>query len=1638
MSQNLYRKTIKRKSVTFCLTIVSSVLCNGFVPGSGFAKNYVNDNIGDCCYLRDELYAYAQLWVSIIMIYPDFFSVYERKIGKPLLGPFTRLSAEGYRCWNVRELEHLEDAFNFENEHNLCHQSSCSLYTGHSIPKNGSIKCIGALNNYGSSEFYRVETKDRQVMNRYVSSRLERSQFRNDHVFHWPNTLFGNQDGAVIVKPCALPGNDSSGEVLVKLHGNFLLWARSVLFLLGFFFRLMANFLIFPVLCILVFHHSSLHRRRNKMLAARWTTFFGAAVLTASVVTMGIAETDVGENLRSGTGDLLGSCLGYNSTSSTFFLNCTFKWEEAGFANKDYIKLYKNELFEGNGFEIDIENIDNWHGLIRIEASNNPDKTPTSLLDAPTIRNVHIRGGRTIPAGGFIVQRDQNHFIVEFCSSSGIINGICGDGGSCFGGGGICGNECSGEIVIRDSYSTGHIEGNVAGGIAGRFLGHSGGNVTILRCFSMGEIAGHQSGGICGHRAGDDGGYVRISQCHSEGDIVGDKSGGICGHAAGHTNGVIEINECYSLGDILGNACGGIVGRRAGHSGGFVTIANCYSRGAIGTGNSPGGICGTQAGHNAGTVIIENVYSSGKAGPESGGGGGIIGQIDGDAQQIEIRSSVHNGGKLVYKSNDFSYKSYNNSNNLQNISGKVFCYRDHSCWDTSKIWTIIPSDSLPRLQFEISRALITTTGIDDNGRPVQNAVSPCFHYEPFNTTFSLSCSFNWTDHFSAHQYIRLFKEEIFEGNGYSIDLKNQTRWSGLIQIESDNHLSPGSYQDAPVIRNVHMRGGQTSPDGGFVVKALQKHFVVASCSSSGIISGEDNPLLLGGGGICGQRCSGDIHISQCYSTGDIIGPRAGGIVGRHIGYQRGNVTIADCQSSGNIVGSLSGGICGQRAGEAYAKIHITRCFSMGKIMGFGSGGICGGATGFRGGVVEISQCYSTGEINGDRCGGIIGQTGGHTNGHLTILDSYSRGSISGGDYPGGICGKITGNANGTVLIKNVYASGVVNSSSSSGGIIGGISKDASQIWIELSVYNGMDNVSLIGDSGGFPYSSIKNSNHLQGISKLVYCYANNECWNTDTIWTVSSSHEYPVLQFQGFQAVRGLSDEGRPIRRFVTPCLDYDPEHLTFSLLCSFNWAQFFDKTAFLRLYKNEVFDGRGFRIVLQGLTEWDGLVDIQASNMPNGPLSLDDAPVIRNVQFCGGTTSAHGGFVVRRGQSNFIVESCSSSGVIWGDDDGLIGGGGICGDECSGYIRIFNCSSRGNIAGARAGGIAGRRFGFDGGNVTIVRSFSSGDILGKLSGGLCGNSAAWNGGEVRIFQSFTKGAIRGRESGGIIGGGAGFRGTVQILQSFAIGNISGRHSGGLLGTRAGRKHGKVTVLDSYSRGNIMGNGYVGGICGGLCGSEHGTLHLRNVYASGDVMSGTAGALIGSVANDAKQVLISMSVYNGEPMVRSGKNNTDDSGTNSENLKDIERSVYCNDEGSCWDTVTIWSSIPIDRFPTLQFEGLASLPTESSYPIPSPTSTIQPALSPSDGRLPSFVSGTPVASPIEYSPSVGSLQSISTSSSQSTLAPSESPDGSELLPPVHSTSNPSSTPSQSSLIMQIPCQYPARAVVVGTEESIDP
>jgi hypothetical protein len=90
------------------------------------------------------------------------------------------------------------------------------------------------------------------------------------------------------------------------------------------------------------------------------------------------------------------------------------------------------------------------------------------------------------------------------------------------------------------------------------------------------------------------------------------------------------------------------------------------------------------------------------------------------------------------------------------------------------------------------------------------------------------------------------------------------------------------------------------------------------------------------------------------------GEESGGIIGSYAG-ETGIAVTATCYSTGNIIGPNAGGIYGAYAGSGdNASVEANTCYSTGSIAGADRGGIFGANAAYNSGSITASNCYILG------------------------------------------------------------------------------------------------------------------------------------------------------------------------------------------------------------------------------------------------------------------------------------------------------------------------------------------------------------------------------------------------------------------------------------------------------------------------------------------------------------------------------------------------------------------------------------------------------------------------------------------------------------------------------------------------------
>jgi hypothetical protein len=291
--------------------------------------------------------------------------------------------------------------------------------------------------------------------------------------------------------------------------------------------------------------------------------------------------------------------------------------------NADFFTLKKNEIFDGNGFYIDLSGVST-RGIFKTEGS--------SITNAPIIKNLNIINGNISHndfydhGNALLVQKEQRYFIIDNCTINSNIYGEFSGGFA-----GMYSGYESGYCIIKNCNFEGIIYGNHSGGIIGSGGGNTKGRCEIINCGFSGRIIGKGSGGIAGFACGNSSGNCIINNCFSRNIIIeGECAGGIIGSHAGN-RGYCLITDSDTSGNIIGNWSGGITGYNAGYKGNC-DIYGCYYSGSM-SGEYNGGITGLNAGY-MGKIKIElsntsniNILGSGSGGI-TGGNSGIAGSCD--------------------------------------------------------------------------------------------------------------------------------------------------------------------------------------------------------------------------------------------------------------------------------------------------------------------------------------------------------------------------------------------------------------------------------------------------------------------------------------------------------------------------------------------------------------------------------------------------------------------------------------------------------------------------------------------------------------------------------------------------------------------------------------------------------------------------------------------------------------------------------------------------------------------------------------------------------------------------------------------------------------------------------------------------
>lgn len=221
------------------------------------------------------------------------------------------------------------------------------------------------------------------------------------------------------------------------------------------------------------------------------------------------------------------------------------------------------------------------------------------------------------------------------------------------------------------------------------------------------------------------------------------------------------------------------------------------------------------------------------------------------------------------------------------------------------------------------------------------------------------------------------------------------------------------------------------------------------------------------------------------------------------------------------------------------------------------------------------------------------------------------------------------------------------------------------------------------------------------------------------------------------------------------------------------------------------------------------------------------------------------GGLIGRVAENVSIREGSADNDVT-----GLAFIGGLVGHALN-DVFIEDCSSSGMTSGEAA--VAGLVGGIETGGpkeVLISGCVSTGDVI--VTGYYAGGIGGWVEGDVNIWNSASTGDVVGVNAD-YVGGVAGLArfGTISIIGSYSSGQVSGRDFvGGLVGSfnfvsSVASGTGGDNVETSFSTSTVTGRNYVGG----LIGLSYNVRHV-DTFATGTV---TGNDLVGGLIGDINE-----------------------------------------------------------------------------------------------------------------------------------------------------------------------------------------
>jgi hypothetical protein len=1060
---------------------------------------------------------------------------------------------------------------------------------------------------------------------------------------------------------------------------------------------------------------------------------------------------------------------------------------------------------------------------------------------------------------------------------------------------------------VTNCFSTGTINAQYAGGIAGYRFGYNANNIcTITGCYSTGSISGSNAGGIVGSDVGynDNVLYtpvVNITNSYSLGTIA-TTCGGICGGTdaiASYINTpIITITNCYSYGTIV-DANSGIVSTSYPKT---TTQINVYAaQGAWSDATASGVLTGTPANLNtgnpgstwttivSGTPYVLSLYNAQLYSPNSASSSsaytsapglfqpGYTYQIVYSSQStnvLTIRAFVSKGTAPYYNSYNFNTFTFTNSGGGSNtlISSitastgviDIAIPLTISADGATQSVYLQMIDSIMQYSIGTRTTPSTWTSIASGSFPLtftnsNMAPSPTSILRVAATT-ALTISNTYGNTFGY--FITGSSYITFDGSANTININSISSYPGLIQ-------------------------NGTSFVNGYANVDVQNINNVVSSSTLATYAGWVCQSYFG-------RSVNKITITGCSNTGDVNANYAGGIVGAYAGSNGGSLNVTNCFNLGSAISSFTGGIAGYRFGyNTNDTCAISGCYSTGNISGSNAGGIVGADVGFNDNalytpVVNITNSYSLGTI-ATTCGGICGGTdalASYANTPSIIINNcYSSGTIVNANS-----GIVSTSYPKTTIQTNVYAAqgawNIIDARANLAGAPTNFNTPGST-WTMvnpvnpyvLSLYNAQlyspnsatsvtpytSAGSVFGSASGYTYIII-NINQVANVATTkIFAYKG----------TITSPYAYNYNTFT-LTDTNGISSPGKMSSSIVSTA-----GVLTITKSANNISADGLGNSINLRMSGASL----QYSVVGTAPVDWTTIsawpMTITNSNSNPGPSSVLRVVATQALSISSSTGGTNGFFIAGSpyitfdGFGNTITISSISSypgliqnGSTTAGTNGFANvivqnfttamsgstlvsqGGWLCGQYFGRNVlenAITNCTNTAQI-GSGGAGILGQYVGSFGGSLTITGCTNNGPFgQSDNTGGIASWNAGSDGGSVNFINCSNTGT--GFVNYMWTGGGISSRNAAANGGSATFTNCSSttfitQDSGGIVGSNLASNGGSATITNCFTTGSIN-ESRAGGIVGSNAGLTNGLVTITNCFITGAIIGQFAGGIAG-------------------------------------------------------------------------------------------------------------------------------------------------------------------------------------------------